>query len=548
MRVHVAARSKESAKKFSSNNPAFVDCEVHLGSKSLFDLLNKIIFDYPDDVALFVHDDIFVCREFINIVEELVLDLDRNWPGWGVCGNAGFAPLSYGADASNVVRCLQDPHGGPTRLRDICPVETVDGNTILLNCRALRQSHVRLPSLLGFHLYDVSLCIEALAAGLGVLVAPQLACMHASGGDGSSFRAAVKNLSYERYLQSRLNNRTLTTLNGLVSIPYKKPEDRLIDIEMQALRNAAVGRSAKTVAIVIRTQFRSPSLLRRALDTAGAFRAAAGTSTRFKLVLITDRDEVEETDLRLVDEIIRTGPLSTGDTRNLLIRHVIRNVEADYFWFVDDDDWLFPNEAERVALAVASATRDAAIFIDCQAYHERLSPSSGLEGSSYTIQPGHLFASADWARSLSGNNHIPMCGMLLSKTLLDQVPDSLFDRVVYFEDYTLLMVSILTMQAQPILVQKLTVGVSIRRPTAEKILDNTPIDRTVWNQSYAELLSQMCARSSNSLLISFTPFVMKDKKLGFQPLKKTSRFVKLQAFLRHPKNSEKRKRYRQQFF
>src|SRR5690606_38212394 len=138
MRIHVAARNEAYGQQFMKNNSAVHNVVLHQGTSSLFTLLQSII-DGEDDYALFVHDDVFLPSSMNEHVFSLIEELNTNWPNWGICGNAGIIAPSL-ADGGRACRYLFDPHGGPSLGGFILPAETVDGNTILLNCRALRKA------------------------------------------------------------------------------------------------------------------------------------------------------------------------------------------------------------------------------------------------------------------------------------------------------------------------------------------------------------------------------------------------------------------------
>ena len=56
-------------------------------------------------------------------------------------------------------------------------------------------------------------------------------------------------------------------------------------------------------------------------------------------------------------------PCDLRDSRFLLVSEAIKNILSDYIWFVDDDDWLFPNSAEWLANTIRSAPSASTFFI-----------------------------------------------------------------------------------------------------------------------------------------------------------------------------------------
>ena len=217
--------------------------------------------------------------------------MDRDWSNWGLVGNAGVLTVGVGYAGTRTVRYLSDPHGGPNLARHILPAQTIDGNVMFLNLNAMRAKGLRLPVFDGFQLYDIVMSIEAIAAGLGVFVAPHLSCWHGSKGSQAGFDRAASGDAFGQFCSSRLRNRSITTLNGLVRFRLdgvNPASTSGIDLQIDSLRTADQGRPARTVAIVTRTQFRRPALLNRTLDTIAAFLATAGAGAEFHSYVVTD--------------------------------------------------------------------------------------------------------------------------------------------------------------------------------------------------------------------------------------------------------------------
>ena len=194
MHLHVVARSQETADAFLDRHKSLCSVTtVHRDVTSYFHMLNRIISHEQNEVDCIVHDDVFLSECFGDCVSELLAELEEAWPNWGVCGNAGVLPFTIGATAAPFVRYVFDPHGGPNFQGTILPAIGVDGHMMLLNTARLRERGASLPAFSGFQLYDVTLCLEILRLGLAVLVAPHLACYHASSGSRrrSTLRASL---------------------------------------------------------------------------------------------------------------------------------------------------------------------------------------------------------------------------------------------------------------------------------------------------------------------------------------------------------------------
>jgi hypothetical protein len=477
------------------------DLVIETGYNSYFDFLNHVIDVSSSDYACVVHDDVYLCSNFREQLRSLVGILNDEWPNWGVVGNAGVIPARVGYGALDVIRYVADPHGGPNFIGHILPAISIDGNVMLLNLKALRAQSVRMPSFDGYQFYDIILSIEAIVAGLGVMIAPQLACWHGSVGDQSAFDRAKQSGVITSYLTKRIKNRALQTLNGFVSVPLRgwiNDELHRIDVEMDSLRTACRNRPVKKVAIVTRTQFRRPGLLDRCLRTIEAFSASAGTMTEFRSYVVTDQEHSEVESLRC-STLLRALIDNSCDTRYKLVEFAIQNIEADYFWFIDDDDWLFPNEAERLSLIVSLAPRNSILFIDCEQFDEKPILNSSLDDvEHYRSSVKMVFPAREYIFGLSGNNHTPFCGAIFARNALLSIPEHVYDTITRYEDFMAILLTLLGTNALPIVVDKLYCGISIR----ERGNSVTERDRSEWDRSMSEMVSHVVNMNGACQLLS----------------------------------------------
>lgn len=500
MRIHVAARNEEYAQQFLKNNVDASDIVLHRGARSLFTLLQAII-DGEDDYALFVHDDVFLPSSMNSYVSSLVETLNAAWPNWGICGNAGIiAPTLAGG--SRVCRFLFDPHGGPSLSGLILPAETVDGNTILLNCRALREAKVRLPDFEGFQFYDISLSVETLAAGLAVLLAPQLAVYHNSKGNQSEFDRAFGSKALIEYLSSKLSNRSVSSLNGTLKLPFVGRKRGQFDICNTALKNATRGRPEAKIAFVIRTQFREVPLLLRAVESTLAF-AAATDNRSIKTYVVTEHsgnDAVSQ--LPSSVSVIAVDYIPKSDSRNYLIKHAIKSIDEDFVLFLDDDDWVFPNEADYISNLLTCLPASAHLIVESQHFAEAIMIPGETDWRNSSLRPQRRFLSRDWPMNFTGNNYVPMCGAFYSRSIVFNQPKETFDKITYYEDYTVSMFALLNACSVFFSVPKLVSGISIRNVGSGVANTVNVVDRTKWNQSQAELAHHLCANTSNNVALS----------------------------------------------
>lgn len=512
--IHVVARSRNSADLFLRNHPSLeASISVELGTRSYFELLNRLIESTAKPWICLVHDDVFLGRSFPDRLTRLVRTLESEWPNWGLAGNAGVLPIQAGYAATEVVRYLSDPHGGPNLSGQMLPAQSIDGNVMLLNLEAMRQKRVKLPSFEGFQLYDFILSLETIRAGLGVLACPQLACWHGSGGNQQEFDRARSSHSIGDYLAATIRNRYVDSINGELEVPLEDASRTLrsgVDVQLDSLRTATAGRARKTVAIVTRTQFTRPLLLRRTLSTIQAFVCAAGEAVDFSSYVVTDAPDGPPPDGLLDGATVLRANLSRyEDSRYQLVKFAAESIQADYLWFVDDDDWIFPNEAERLSLVVSAAPANSIIFLGCQHFVERSISGDAQDAASFRSTPATYYPATSFLASLSGSNHTPFCGQLFPRSALLSVPAEVYDSVTYYEDYMTTLFALLAADCFPLAVDKLYVGISVR----ESGNSITESDRTKWNRSMGELVSHLVNLPGSSHLLSLPAHLLRSDSI-----------------------------------
>jgi hypothetical protein len=253
----------------------------------------------------------------------------------------------------------------------------------------------------------------------------------------------------------------------------------------------------KSLTITIRTQFRRDVLLRRTIESARAFVAAAGRNADLRVAIVTDSGANPPDYVPASIPIIRAHVPAGTDSRYRLVGAAAEQIESDYYYFVDDDDWLFPNEAERLVQIINVAPNYSLLFVTSQHFREE---SSEWSAAYPAVRPGHNYPADLFLRSLSGQNHSPFCGVIFGRGALKRLPPELLATVTYYEDYMTLLLSLLDARQLPIIVDKLLAGISIR-PSGNAV---TETDRTKWNASMSEVVSHLVNSQEVSQLISLS--------------------------------------------
>lgn len=502
MKIYIAARDSKSAYQFICNNPDAYNLVAKENNKSLFDFL-QIIIDGEEDYALFVHDDVYLPRQINENIENLINKLNSEWPNWGLCGNAGIV-TPEAANGSRICRFIFDPYAGNNFFGHIIPAETIDGNSILLNCRALRKAGVKLPKFNGFQGYDISLSIETIDAGLAVLVAPQLACYHLSSGNLDHFNDVCKSKDFLSYLSNKIFNRSILTINGTIDLPFLFQKNGRFDLPRKVLENALIGRPEACVAIVIRTQFRNIDLLRRAISSALAFDASLEIG-KAKVYLFTDKavpDGISDLKNKII--IVTSHFESKADTRNLLIEKAVNFVTESHILFLDDDDIIFPNESNFILKILTCFPKTTTLVVDSLLFDE--TPPKGDEDNfqnSY-LKIAKRFHSREWYLNLRGENHIPICGAFYSREILLEQPKETYQKIDLFEDYTLSIYAIFNQKSIFFSIPIIVSGICVRK--IDSSIPNTVNvkDRTKWSRSLAELSFLLSNRLNGNVLLALS--------------------------------------------
>lgn len=497
MKIHVAARNEEYARQFSQNNPDVLDVVLHRGVSSLFKLLQNII-DGDDDYALFVHDDVFLPSAMNMYVSKLIDVLNADWPNWGICGNAGIAVPTLTGN-SRACRYLFDPHGGPSLGGYVLPAETVDGNTILINCRALRQANVDLPKFEGFQFYDICLSIETLSVGLAVLIAPDLASYHDSKGNQSEFEGAFASIQLVEYLSSKLSNTVVHSLNGLLELPLTAEKNGQFDIGNAAIKNASVGRPKAKIAFVIRSRFHDANLILRAVTSTLDF-ATKAENQSIRTYIVRESTNLDTVDYlpNNVSVIEATISPPTG-SRNLLIKEAINSIEENFVLFLDDNAWVFLNNAEYVSDLLTCLPLTANLVVESHTFSEMSLAPREAEWKYSAFQPQQQLSSHNWPMNFTGRNYVPMCSAFYSREILLQQPSETYDKITYYEEYTASIYALLNVHSIFFSTPKVVSGIST--PVLnDGIKDTVNYTETIQrNRSKAELAHHICVNKSNNI-------------------------------------------------
>jgi len=419
--------------------------------------------------------------DYVHSIELLIDYMQIHFPNWGLIGCAGITFAGIGYSGSDYVCYAGNNHFGPNLSTVILPAKILDGNIFIINTDAFAKHGVSVPDQIPEQSLARELSELCRKNNLGLFIAPQLAC-------------------YDEKLIGR---------EGLLKLlpPSSESEDNH-DLEI----TVAEKQSNRTVAFVVRTQFKRVELLQRNLNSLIEFIKQTKSHTRFEIHLLSDQEVIPER-LKSFLTLIHFHSYkikNKEDTRFLLIQNAIADIAADWFWFVDDDDFLFSDHALHLSLLLKLLPTESAVFVDSQVYFDE--PHITIINPAEIAQKSAgVYPAKDFLKSLTGANHIPFSGMLFPKSAFKNISSTLWDEMTYFEDYACQLFCLLDPQTLPVIISKLYTGISLRNSGQSITLK----DRTIWNQS-STILKHELANTSPSYLLSFAEFIEQSSKTSDQ--------------------------------
>jgi hypothetical protein len=340
------------------------------------------------------------------------------------------------------------------------PVTSSSSELVIVDLRRLRAS---LP--VGFSGFldadfDVWFCLELALSSLHVVASPIMSAFLPNG----RRRGLVNKPSNEllSFVANKANLKRFATVRGEFSVPFsadfdvESPPPPLEDLFLNAITTT---KPPPTLTVITRTQFKRTFELKRCLDSVISFAAHYGMEF-LNLVLISETQPPKGFLLPNGYQFIQAKILQERDSRFLLVGQAVSEVISDYYLFVDDDDWMFPNNASLLRKVLHSCPQESILFADSRHYIE----DRKVDGQIFVgniISYGRFFPSTLFMRSLSGVNHNPFCSVVFPRKTFEDLGPEVFKSVEYAEDYFLILKS-LYQESVPIVFEGQLVGISIR--------------------------------------------------------------------------------------
>ena len=474
MRVYVIGRSKEFKDsfllrhKYLGNVFNFIDPSVPLR-----DMLYSII-QTENEPTLVVTDNVYLNIDYLRRTSELISYFADNKYSWGCAGNLGLSCHEVGLGTNRVVSFVSDSDSvtAPNCSGIVVPAQYISGNVLLLNVPALKNIYGDFPNIDNLNNLNFFVSLEVIRNGLGAFIAPQLMC-YVDGLNKFLENFSTSDLSY---LSKTLKNRFIETVGGDIFLSTAPSVGR-IDFSLQALKCAKRICSSPLVTIVVRTQFNRKELLFRCLASIKAFICATGSEDLFDCLVVTDKSEVEsKTHFGFK---VASFECDLSDSRLFLVQKALEKNKAPYIWFIDDDDWLFPNEAQFLADTIQSYPLGTTFYIGSKHFAEKMLVCEGTWSGNSRCKSSRYFSPKNHLFSLTGSNYIPFCGIIFPAKSLCFLTERAVKSVTYCEDYFLELSNIFSQKYFPVVIDKLFIGISIR----EVGNTVTETDRTKWKMS-----------------------------------------------------------------
>ena len=468
--------------------------------------INSAIADRSHSYFLLIRNGVVLPDQFLERVTQAVGSLNSEYPNWGMAGANGLLPYGVGTGAEFDIRYsparTPPTYQGPNLAGYLLPAYWLYGGVLLFNARQLRPAGFQIPQNASPVLWEMYLSLEILARGKALVITPQLSALSPDISERLNTDDSLAEV--QEHLLHRTAVQKLATPLGEVEVPgaiakrFSDGQKYGFDPQRLALSNAAMNRRVKKVAIVTRTIYHRPQLLDRCIQTVQAFLLSAGQATEFEHYLITSNPDYGQYQPPVgTDPSTFYLPISgIADTRYLLVAAAAKEIEADYYWFIDDDDWMFPLHANHLGQVINTAPDGSPVFVKSMLAETATADTRGSTFPRFTVF--HEYPASGLYRTLSFDSQTPFCSILLPRETLTTIPQEMYASLTLFEDLYTILFQLLVSNSLPVIVDELMVGITATSP------DNTisRADRTPWDQAMSNIASELVQGSRGATLLA----------------------------------------------
>ncbi len=497
LRLYVLCSSEAARQEWRGRAACYPDLEIEplpaAGShwRALLEIARK---PSPRPV-LVCREDVWFGKGFGAAVEGLLAELDRDWPGWSICGNRGAAHdgrvVDYTRDRN--LAGLQTGVG-------VRPVLTLDDDLLLINPAAFSgHDSAEIPEPEG-RAFGLAASLSAILNGSVPLADRRLMAIRTDVEAARRQADFVNGAEFRAWWRARFVNHRLPTADQVFdladAVDYQALDPRagLSRADLVARYDAALCRTRArrpTLTICCRTQFKRLGLLRRALTSIVASALAARAFVDSEIVLVTDAGEeaaaaFPDAGVRCIHHRVRPGRCSRAD----LLLAAIEQARTDYAWFVDDDDFMLPGAVTAAARAMLPG-QPVLLVGNTVAWNE---PAGEDTSGSFHYR----FRAEDVFRVFAGVNRVPVCGMILPVPLAQRRLRERGALGDYNEDYFVLLALLTAPRVEIMTLDADLCGISLGGPESTA----AETDPSRWHLSNSTfLLELLSSEDTNNPLL-----------------------------------------------
>ncbi len=459
LRLFVFCSSENSRRRWNGRASRYPGLEVIplMPSGSRWRALAGVAREAGPEPLVVCREDVWFGIGFENALRALVRDLDRDWPGWSICGNRGAAWDGQVVDYTRFQRLSGLQCGSGVR-----PLLTLDDDLLVLKPEVFARFDLDSLPDPGEASFGLTVSLAALAGGSVPLADRRLLAIRTDEAAAKQEAEYVAGAVFREYWHDRfLNDRLVTAdqthdLSEAVDYGALDPRASRRRTDLVNLYDATLARTRArrpSLTICCRTQFERPTLLRRALDSFAVAALSAAPQVDCRVVIITDAVEVPpefDSSATLIRHSVRSGRYSRTD----LMLVAIEQASTDYIWFIDDDDYMLPG---ALAIAARSMLPGLPVLLTGNAV-ARNEPAG--EGASSTFV--WYYRAEDVFRVFGGVNRVPVCAMILPADLARQRLAGCQALGDYNEDYLVLLALLTTPGIEVVTMDFDLCGISFR--------------------------------------------------------------------------------------
>ncbi len=467
--------------------------------KFLPHILNEVSSDY----VLICLENVILPRNIFTIIEDVIGRANDQFGTelWSIIGNYGVESMTH-----KTLKYLRDRRSQilPQSSINMRTAEWIDGRVILLNLKNIRTKNITLPYVEKSHELNTALLLfesykNDLAVGIDSLLYVYCKNEKRDNKDEDDEESG-KYKDITNYLQKNFINHSFYTFSDDIIVPFS---DEYLQRDVRDNRNDFYGMvkkkathsavaNKKEINIIIRTQLLRDDFLNRLFDTIRISQASAPTYISLRVLLAINnvvdqaKGNVLLTELQQKYDDIQIEPIfiesdSKQYPRVAALKQSIDSIKNDdsFVWLVDDDDFIFPHSFNFMNLLHKNILFVANSLI----FHEEWSDDK-KSSLPTKFKRGKLFDTAEYYKTLEGDNNVPVCSVIYPVSVLQKVFDGYVLYGDYAEDFTIFL---LAQQYAPVRHVPVTIaGISYRGTNT--VHDE---DRTHWSHSYATFMSEV---------------------------------------------------------